>query len=161
MLAKSGMEYGKYDDAHLRDVPFEIFERWKKSLPDSWRLRAQHYYCEQERVKKGVEYWKNSDMVNFGRLIFESGHSSIYNYETGSPELKALYEAMLDTEGIYGGRFSGAGFKGCCMALINPEYKDKITEKITREYLRQFPELEDAFEIHYCKTEDGIRHRNK
>ena len=27
---------------------------------------------------------------------------------------------MTRTDGIYGGRFSGAGFKGCCMALIDP-----------------------------------------
>ena len=32
--------------------------------------------------------------------------------------MKKLYEIMADTDGIYGGRFSGAGFKGCCMALI-------------------------------------------
>ena len=29
---------------------------------------------------------------------------------TGSPELKTLYEIMLKCDGVYGGRFSGAGF---------------------------------------------------
>ena len=46
---------------------------------------------------------------------------------------------MKETKGIYGGRFSGAGFKGCCMALIDPAFEESITEKVTREYLKEFP----------------------
>lgn len=157
IMAMSGMEYGKYEEATLRNIPYELFLEWKDKLPESWRKRAEHYYSEQERVRKGAELWRKGDLEGFGKLIFESGHSSIYSYETGSPELKALYEAMLHTEGIYGGRFSGAGFKGCCMALIDPKYKDEITKKISEEYLSQFPELEGAFEIHYCRTADGVK----
>ena len=67
-----------------------------------------------------------------------------------------MYEAMLKTDGIYGGRFSGAGFKGCCMALIDPAYKESITKSITEQYLAQFPELKNAFSVHYCKTADGV-----
>ena len=63
---------------------------------------------------------------------------------------------MLCTDGIYGGRFSGAGFKGCCVALIDPEFKESITEKITREYLKEFPALSDAFGVYYCKSSDGV-----
>lgn len=51
---------------------------------------------------------------------------SIYNWETGSDELRALYEIMKNTDGILGGRFSVAGFKGCCMALIDPAFAEKI-----------------------------------
>ena len=36
---------------------------------------------------------------------------------------------MTRTDGIYGGRFSGAGFKGCCMALIDPSFKEEIFKK--------------------------------
>ncbi|MBK5262983.1 MAG: hypothetical protein JJE17_10530, partial [Peptostreptococcaceae bacterium] len=32
------------------------------------------------------------------------------------------------TPGIYGGRFSGAGFKGCCVGLIDPDYKEQIAQ---------------------------------
>ena len=107
-------------------------------------------------MQKGAEAWKNGDIEAFGALSFESGHSSIYKYETGSDELKKLYEIMLDTQGIYGGRFSGAGFKGCCMALVNPEFKEEITYKITKEYLKEFPNLEKGFSIRFCNTADGV-----
>ena len=70
--------------------------------------------------------------------MFESGNSSIYNYETGSDELKALSEICNKLEGVYGGRFSGAGFKGCYVAIINPKYKESIKEEVTKQYLNRF-----------------------
>ena len=63
---------------------------------------------------------------------------------------------MCECDGIYGGRFSGAGFKGCCMALVDPSYEEEIARKITDEYLNEFPKLRDSFEIHFCKTADGV-----
>ncbi len=156
LKAFSGMEYGKFQDTYLRDVPHEVYDAYKDKLPETWRRRAEHYYTEMERVKKGAEAWKNGDIEAFGKLSFASGNSSIVNYETGSAELKKLHEIMLETEGIYGGRFSGAGFKGCCMAIVNPEYKDKIKFEITKKYLKEFPNLEKGFNIHFCNTADGV-----
>ena len=90
-------------------------------------------------------------------MSFESGKSSIYNWETGSPELKTLYEIMTKTDGIYGGRFSGAGFKGCCMALIDPAYEESITQKVTEAYLKVFPHLEGKYSVHICESADGVK----
>lgn len=42
---------------------------------------------------------------------------------------------MADTDGIYGGHFSGAGFRGCYMALIDPDKAEDIEAKVTAEYL--------------------------
>lgn len=155
LKAFEGMEYGKFADTRLRDVPYEVFLKHKDKLPENWRKRAEHYYSEFDRVKKGIEAFKKGDIEAFGKLSFESGKSSIYSYETGSEELKTLYEIMLETDGIYGGRFSGAGFKGCCMALVDPLYKDSIEEKVTKAYLAKFPHLEGKFSVHFCKTSDG------
>ncbi len=156
LKAYAGMEYGKFEETNLRDVPYEVYLEHKDKLPENWRKRAEHWYTEFDRVQKGAEAWKNGDIETFGRLSFESGKSSIYNWETGSPELKKLYEIMTQTEGVYGGRFSGAGFKGCCMALINPEFEESITEKVTREYLKAFPHLKDKFSVHICKSANGV-----
>ena len=140
----------------IDEVGAEVFEQYKHLLPETWRKRATHYYTEFERVEKGVEAWRRGDLETYGRLSFESGYSSIYNYETGSPELKALYEIMSHTDGIYGGRFSGAGFKGCCMALIDPAYEETIMETVKREYLKKFPDLTDRYSAHICQSADGV-----
>ena len=160
LKAFAGMEYGKFEETNLRDVPYEVYLEHKDKLPENWRKRAEHWYTEYQRVQKGAEAWRRGDIEAFGKLSFESGHSSIYNYETGSPELKKLYEIMTETPGIYGGRFSGAGFKGCCMALIDPAYEKSIEEKVTREYLAAFPHLEGKFSVHFCESADGV-HLNR
>ena len=156
LKAFAGMEYGKFNETNLRDVPYEVYLKYKDKLPENWMKRAEHWYTEFHRVQKGAEAWRNGDIEAFGKLSFESGHSSIYNYETGSPELKKLYEIMTETDGIYGGRFSGAGFKGCCMALIDPAFEESITEKVTKEYLETFPELKGKYSVHICSSADGV-----
>ena len=156
LKAYAGMPYGKFEETNLRDVPYEVYLQYKDKLPESWRKRAEHWYTEFQRVEKGAEAWRRGDIEEFGRLSFESGYSSIYNYETGSPELKKLYEIMTQTPGIYGGRFSGAGFKGCCMALIDPAFEESITETVTREYLNAFPHQEGKFSVHICECADGV-----
>ena len=107
-------------------------------------------------MRKGIEAWRNGDIKMFGEMIFRSGKSSIYYYEAGSAPLKALYDIMLQTDGIYGGRFSGAGFNGCCMAIIDPAKEDSIREYITTEYLKVFPEYAKDFVIAVCDTADGV-----
>ena len=157
LKAFSGMPYGKFDETNLREVPREVFEQYKDKIPVNWAKRAEHWYTEFERVQKGAEAWRNGDIEAFGKLSFESGRSSIENYETGSPELKTLYEIMTKTPGIYGGRFSGAGFKGCCMAIIDPAYEQSILEQVEKEYLQAFPHLEGKYSAYICGTADGVK----
>lgn len=157
LMAYEGMDYGKFDETFLRDVPVSIFEKHKEKLPETWRKRAEHWYSEMDRVEKAASAWRRGDIEEYGKLSFESGYSSIHSWETGSPELIKLYEIMLKTDGIYGGRFSGAGFKGCCMALVDPAFCESIEAKITKEYLSEFPELKDNFSVHFCDSADGVK----
>lgn len=156
LKAYAGMEYGKVAGTSAREVPEDIFERYKDRLPDPWRLRCEHWYSEQRRVKAAVEAWRRGDIVTFGRLSFESGESSIKNWQSGAPEQIKLFDIMRNTDGIYGGRFSGAGFKGSCLAITDPSYREAITEKISREYLKEYPGLKDGFSVTFCNTADGI-----
>ena len=156
LMGYAGIDYDTFENTRLRDVPFEIFEAYKSRLPELWKRRAEHYYSEFYRAEKGAELWRKGDLDGYGQLVFESGKSSIYSYECGCDELKKLYDIMLDTDGIYGGRFSGAGFKGCCMALINPDKAEDIKEKVNTEYLKAFPALEGKYSFHLCESADGV-----
>ena len=156
LKAYAGIEYGKFKETYLREVPYEVYLQYKDRLPENFAKRAEHWYTEYQRVQAGAEAWRRGDIEAYGRLSFESGRSSIENWETGSPELKTLYEIMLHTDGIYGGRFSGAGFKGCCMALIDPAFEEKIKEQVTEEYLKVFPALRGKYSVHICESADGV-----
>lgn len=156
LKAYAGLEYGKFNETRLRDIPVAIYNEYKERLPETWRKRAEHYFTEVDRVQRGAGAWRRGDIEEYGRLSFESGYSSVYSWETGSDELRTLYEIMRRTDGIYGGRFSGAGFKGCCMALIDPAYAESIERKLSEEYLKVFPKLEGKYSFHLCDSADGI-----
>ena len=156
LQAFAGMEYGKFNEAMARNVPREVYEQYKNRLPETWARRCEHWYTEFERVEKGAEAWRRGDIETYGRLSFESGWSSIHNWESGAPEQIRLYEIMTETEGIYGGRFSGAGFKGCCMALIDPAYEESVAQQVTEKYLKSFPELTGKYDVFMCESANGM-----
>lgn len=156
LQAFAGMEYAKFKDAMARNVPREVYEQYKDRLPEPWRRRCEHWYTEFERVQKGAEAWRRGDIEEYGRLSFESGWSSIHNWESGAPEQIRLYEIMTQTPGIYGGRFSGAGFKGCCMALIDPAFEESIRRTVTEQYLAAFPEMQGKYDVFICESADGV-----
>ncbi len=141
----------------LRDVSESMFKRHRDNMPPRFARRAEHFFSEHKRVREGVTAWETGNLEWFGSLSKASCESSIHNYECGSPELIAIYNAMLTTDGIYGGRFSGAGFKGACVALVDPAKKDIIEKEITEKYLQQFPQYKNSFQVYFCKSDDGAR----
>lgn len=59
LKAFSGMEYGKFEETNLRDVPYETYLRYKDKLPENWAKRAEHWYTEFQRVEAGAEAWRD------------------------------------------------------------------------------------------------------
>ena len=157
MLAYTDQPLKTFDKTFLRDIPKATFDRTRIAMPARFARRAEHFYSEYRRVRQGVTAWESGNLKLFGKLSFDSCESSIHNYECGSPELIAIYEIMRSLPGVYGGRFSGAGFKGACIALVNPSNKEAIEKKLTEEYLSQFPEYEKTFKVFWVKPDDGAR----
>jgi len=143
-------------ETRLRDVDEQVFLKYEDRMPERFARRARHFYTECDRVTDGVKAWKEGDIEKFGKYIFESCESSMNNYECGSPELIDIYEIMRWTDGIYGGRFSGAGFKGACIALVDPKKKDGIKQFVTNEYLKKYPQYKDSFEVYFCHPCHGV-----
>ncbi len=157
MLAYTDQPLKTFEKTFLRDIPKATFDKTKIAMPKRFARRAEHFYSEYRRVRQGVTAWENGNLKLFGKLSFDSCESSIHNYECGSPELIAIYEIMRQLPGVWGGRFSGAGFKGACIALVDPYYKDAIEKAVTEQYLVQFPEYEGAFQVFWVKPDDGAK----
>ena len=157
MLAYTDQPLKTFDKTFLRDIPKATFDKTRIAMPARFARRAEHFYSEYRRVRQGVTAWETGNMKLFGKLSFDSCESSIHNYECGSPELIAIYEIMRDLPGVYGGRFSGAGFKGACIALVDPAYKADIEKVLTEKYLEQFPEYEKTFQVFWVRPDDGAR----
>lgn len=157
VLAYQNQPLKEFNKTFLRDIPKKSYEACKERMPARFARRAEHFYSEYRRVRQGVTAWETGNLELFGKLCFDSCESSIHNYECGSPELIAIYEIMRSLEGVYGGRFSGAGFKGACIALVDPACKEKVKKELTRQYLEKFPEYEKTFKVFWVKPDDGAR----
>ncbi len=157
MLAYTEQPLRSFDRTYLRDIPKSTFDKTKDMMPARFARRAEHFYSEYRRVRQGVTAWETGNLKLFGKLSFESCDSSIHNYECGSPELIAIYDIMRTLPGVYGGRFSGAGFKGACIALVEPGQKERIEAELTKQYLQEFPEYRETFQIFWVHPGDGSR----
>ena len=157
MLAYTDQPLKTFDKTFLRDIPKTTFEKTRIAMPARFARRAEHFYSEYRRVRQGVTAWETGNLKLFGKLSFDSCESSINNYECGSPELIAIYNIMRELPGVFGGRFSGAGFKGACIALTDPAHREEIEKQLTERYLEQFPEYEKTFLVSWVKPDDGAR----
>lgn len=138
----------------LSDVPRELFEEKKASLPEHLRRRAEHFYGEVERVHQGAQVWKDLNMEWFGKLMDQTCESSIRLYETGSEILVQLHEIASSTRGIYGSRFSGGGYGGCVIALAQRDLAENAAMEIADRFSARHPELPSA--VFVVQTGDGL-----
>ena len=81
----------------------------------------------------------------------ESGASSVRFYECGSPQLISLYNILVAIPGVYGARFSGAGFRGSCIALVDPARRQSIAEAVHAAYPAAHPEDACRYSLHFCR----------
>ena len=143
------------EKVRLRDISSATYKKYKGQLPGRFGRRAEHFYTEQARVEQGAKTWADGNIETFGQLMFESGDSTFNNYETGIPEMKTIFDVLREAEGVYGGRPSGAGFRGSVIGLINPKYKDEIKAKLDEVFPKAHPEYADKYEVNFVKTADG------
>lgn len=141
----------------LREVPEEVYTKYVEALPSTLRRRANHFFEERRRVERGVQAWRKGNLDEFGLMMTQSGASSIHNYECGSPHLITIYSLLAEARGVYGVRFSGAGFRGACVALIDPSHREALVSLLTEEYPAAHPEVADLFSLHFCHSGEGAR----
>ena len=59
-----------------------------------------------------------------------------------------LYEILVRAPGVYGARFSGAGFRGCCIAIVDAGRAAEAASFVREEYGKLQPELASHINPH-------------
>lgn len=142
--------------ARLGWVTAEEYRTHRFLLSGAAARRAAHFFGEMDRVQQGLEAWRRGDLVGLGRLMRESGRSSIEHYECGAPPLIDLYEILNRTPGVWGARFSGAGFRGCCVALVEAGAAEQTLAAIQQSYALRQPPLAARSQFFLCQSSDGV-----
>jgi galactokinase len=148
---------GRMEAERLSDIPPEVFQAYRHALPPNLQRRATHYFGEVQRVEEGRMTWQNGEMKAFGALMKESCHSSIYQYECGSEPLKKLQEIVSGAPGVYGSRFSGGGYGGCVVGLVEMEAVPEAIEWIGDQYRAAYPQLSEMTRCFIAREEGGLR----
>jgi galactokinase len=140
----------------LADVPEAVFLQLEATMPALLRRRAAHFYTEVARVKQGAVAWEMGDFAQFGALMNASCASSIQQYECGHQAIIGLHQLAGRTPGVYGSRFSGGGYGGCVLALVQAEQAETAAQHILAGYWQQFPELAERAAVFQARPVGGL-----
>ncbi|RPJ62601.1 MAG: galactokinase, partial [Acidobacteria bacterium] len=123
---------------------------------DLWYQRARHVVTENERVLSAVKSLKAGDIVQFGRLMYESHASLRDDYEVSCAELDVLVELASRQPGTIGARMTGAGFGGCTVNLVPAEAVADFQAAVAEKYQARTG-LKPM--IYVCSPSNGVTHR--
>ncbi len=121
----------------LRDATEQMLNEARPRMdPVVWR-RASHVISENARTLAMVQALETSDRVGIGRLMAES-HASLRNdYEVSCFELDEMVASAKIATGCAGVRMTGAGFGGCCVALVERQEINEFLNETQAEFRRR------------------------
>ncbi|MCF8276450.1 MAG: galactokinase [Flavobacteriales bacterium] len=117
------------------------------------KKRTRHAIGEQIRVMQSAVALRAGNLEEFGRLMTESHNSLKDDYEVSCSELDFIVEQLLASDACLGARMTGAGFGGCCVALVDKSAVASLSEQLGNGYQKRFG-FEPSF--YSCLTSDGV-----
>lgn len=141
----------------LSDVPADVYDAHRNRLPAHLRRRADHFFGERERVEAGRIGWREGDFATFGALMNASCESSIHNYESGIEPIRQLQAIVSGAPGVLGSRFSGGGYGGCVVGLVEVDALSETVQFIERRYSSAFPKFAEKAGCYVARKAGGLK----
>jgi galactokinase len=117
------------------------------------KKRMKHAFSEQLRVLASELVLQNGDIKAFGELLTASHNSLKDDFEVSCNELDFIVRFLTASEHCAGARMTGAGFGGCCIAVIQNEKIDELCNALCVAYLNKFGFAPNWYA---CQTADGV-----
>ncbi|MDB4655787.1 galactokinase [Flavobacteriales bacterium] len=109
-----------------------------KLLSGDIRKRTKHAYTEQLRVQESGVALGESNLEHFGSLMTESHISLRDDFEVSCTELDFIVNRLNESEYCLGARMTGAGFGGCCIALVVDRQSETLQSELEQAYENRF-----------------------
>lgn len=122
----------------LRDANESMLEVARDEMDSAIFSCARHIVDENVRVLSAAEALSQSNLAEFGRLMYDSHCSARDLYKISCEQTDFLVEQICRCDGAYGARISGGGFGGSVVALIRPEMVEKISQRVRKAYKERF-----------------------
>jgi len=128
----------------LRDVSLAEYNAFAVRLDPVTARRAAHVIEENTRVLEANRLLRSRNVRSFGKLMYQSHHSSQINFENSCPELDFIVTQASRLPAVLGARLSGGGFGGSVVMMLHPCDTDAVSQTIASAYERRFG--------HTCET---------
>ncbi len=119
----------------LRDATLhELESARKRGMDETVYKRARHVITENERVLQFRVALQEADFKKIGELCRQSHESLRNDYNVSSPELDAMARSAWNAPGCIAARLTGAGFGGCCVALVHSDKFKNFERSVKASY---------------------------
>lgn len=112
------------------------------------KKRALHVATEQLRTRNSAVALRNKDVFTLGEFFNESHKSLRERYEVSSAELNTIVDTATRFDSCAGARLTGAGFGGCCIALIQENEIEKVCNAIFENYKKLHAIEAEFYDFH-------------
>lgn len=136
------------DLCHVHEISLAYVE------DDTLYQRAKHAILENKRVIHAVDALKKGSIEAFGQLLTESHISLDTDYEVSGFELNMIVHFSTHFDACIGARMTGAGFGGCCIALVEKDKTDRFITYVGKKYSEKTSLKADFY---LAEIVDGVR----
>jgi galactokinase len=136
----------------FRDIKPSDVESNRDALNEDVFRRCLYVTQEIERTQKAAKHLEQDEVLEFGKLMFETHEGLSKLYDVSCEELDFLVEQAKQEPSIIGSRLMGGGFGGCTINLIKKSEWQQVTKEIVAVYKKQFDIDAEVYEV---ATGDG------
>ncbi|HZX72802.1 MAG TPA: galactokinase [Cyclobacteriaceae bacterium] len=142
------------DVRSLRDVTRKMLLENKHLMGEEIFQKCLFIIEEIDRTQRAALYLTESNLSEFGKLMFEAHLGISKLYEVSCDELDVLVQvAQANSQGVIGARMMGGGFGGCTINLVKKSHVNFFKEEVLKQYFATFKKEPD---FHLVKISTGI-----
>lgn len=116
--------------------------------------RAKHVITENLRVQKSAIALARNNIAYFGQLMYASHHSLANDFEVSCQELDFIVSYLRKQKACLGARMTGAGFGGCCVAILEASEISDVSSNLVSAYSKTLGFSPSVFS---CDPSGGVR----
>ncbi len=132
----------------LRDVSREMLYEHQDILGEDVFIKCLFIVEEINRTQRAADFLKQNNLIEFGKLMFETHWGLSQAYEVSCAESDFLVAlAEEEKKAVLGARQMGGGFGGCTINLIRKDAIKSFQEKVLEQYVATFKKEPEFYSV--------------
>ncbi len=130
----SDVDYKNYDPSRNLSELLPYKDKMGEKVYD----RCKYVVEEIIRTQEAAKVLQQNNLIEFGKLMFDTHEGLSKLYEVSCIELDFLVEKARENKDVIGSRMMGGGFGGCTINIIKKESVKDFLSNATAAYQTKF-----------------------